>query len=355
MKDKEGRGSKPVYVGGVPIGGDNPVVVQSMTSTRTVDVPETVEQIHRLEEINCELVRVGVPNRQAARCLGKIKKKISIPLVADIHFDHQLALLAVEEGVDKIRINPGNIGDREDVAAVVAACRQKEIPIRIGVNAGSLSEEKMEEYGGLTADALVESALEFIEFFESLDFYRIIVSLKSSSVPLTVESCRRFHARSDYPLHLGVTEAGGYPRGAIKTAAGMGALLLEGIGGTIRVSLTGDPCREVEVAYQILQDTGRRQTGPELITCPTCARTHVDLEAIADEVEKCLEPIDFPITVAVMGCEVNGPGEARVADVGVACSPGGGLLFKDGEVMRRVGEEEMVAELMKEVKNYREE
>ncbi len=352
MESKNRRESRVVEVGGVPVGGENPVVVQSMTSTPTTDIRATVDQIRRLEEKNCELVRVAVPTRQAAGCLGKIKREINIPLIADIHFDHRLALVALEEGVDKIRINPGNIGGREEVEAVVKACREKKIPIRIGVNAGSLSNERLKKHGGLTAEALVESALEYIEYLEAQDFYRIIVSLKSSSVPLTVRSCRLFASRSEYPLHLGITEAGGYPRGAIKTAAGMGALLLDGIGATIRVSLTGDPCREVEVAYQVLQDTGRRLTEPELITCPTCGRTHVDLEEIAAEVERRLKKISFPIRVAVMGCEVNGPGEAREADVGIACSPGGGLLFKDGEVLGRVSEEEMVDELFKEIDGY---
>ncbi|MGM0381488.1 MAG: flavodoxin-dependent (E)-4-hydroxy-3-methylbut-2-enyl-diphosphate synthase [bacterium] len=343
---------RTVRVGDLPVGGDHPVVVQSMTSTPTADVQATVDQIHRLREAGCELVRVAVPDREAAGRLGEIKSRIEIPLVADIHFDHQLALLAVEEGVDKIRINPGNIKDEEKIKAIVEACREAQVAIRIGVNSGSLDSEKREKYGGLTPRALVESALEYIELFEKLDFYRTIVSLKSSSVPLTVRSCRRFAARSDYPLHLGVTEAGSYPRGAIKSAAGLGGLLVEGIGSTVRISLTGDPVREIEVAYQLLQDTQRRLTGPELITCPTCARTHVDLEKIAREVETELKKIDFPIRVAVMGCEVNGPGEAREADVGIACSPGGGLLFKDGEILRRVSEDEMVARLMAEIKNY---
>jgi (E)-4-hydroxy-3-methylbut-2-enyl-diphosphate synthase len=346
----ERRSSRVVKVGDVPIGGKNPIVVQSMTNTATTDIEATVSQIKRLQEKDCELIRVAVPDRESALCLSSIKEAIDIPLVADIHFDYRLGLLALEQGVDKLRINPGNIGGRERTEEIVLACKEANVPLRIGVNAGSLGEKMLDKFGGPTAEALVASAVEFLDFFESLSFYDTIVSLKSSLVPVTVKSCRLFAEKTDYPLHLGVTEAGSYPRGAIKTAVGLGGLLVDGIGDTVRVSLTGAPAREIDVAYEILQDSGRRLTHPDIITCPTCARTKINLEKIASEVEERLEGYKVPLRVAVMGCVVNGPGEAREADVGIAAGQGEGLLFVRGEVIKKLPEKKLVDALVAEVK-----
>lgn len=338
-----------VKVGGVAVGGDNSVVVQSMTNTATTDIGATVEQIKQLQEAGCELVRVAVPDRSAAAALSSIKAAIDIPLIADIHFDYRLGLLAIEQGVDKLRINPGNIRGKKRTREIVLACKEAGIPLRIGVNSGSLGTEMLEKYGGPTPEAMVASALDFLDFFESLSFYDTIVSLKSSLVPATVESCRLFAEKTNYPLHLGITEAGSYPRGAIKTAVGLGGLLVDGIGDTIRVSLTGDPVREIEVAYAILQDSGRRLTHPDIITCPTCARTQINLEKIAAEVEKRLKGCSAPLRVAIMGCAVNGPGEAKEADIGIAAGEGEGLLFVRGEVVKKVPEDKLVATLIEEI------
>ncbi len=341
--------TRPVQVGNLTIGAENPVVVQSMTNTPTQNVSATVAQIKELQESGCELVRVAVPDREAANCLEEIKAEIEIPLVADVHFQSDLALLAVDAGVDKIRINPGNIGGEEAVRKVVEACIREGVAMRIGVNAGSLSPKIREKYGGPSARALVESALNYVDFCRRLDYHDTVVSLKSSQVSTVVAANRLFSQQSDCPLHLGVTEAGSFPEGAIKTAVGLGGLLVDGIGDTIRVSLTGDPVREIEVAYEILQASGRRRTRPEIITCPTCGRLSYDLEAVVAEVKERLAGSERPIRVAIMGCVVNGPGEAREADVGIAGGDGEGLLFRDGKVLKRIDESRMVEALLQEI------
>lgn len=337
---------KQISVGKIAIGGNAPVTIQSMTNTKTEDVEATVNQIRRLSSAGCEIVRVAVPNFQAAKAIGSIKEQISVPLVADIHFDYRLALEAVAAGADKIRINPGNIGDASRVKAVATACTQRGIPIRIGVNGGSLEKKTLANYGGVTAEALVASAFEHIALLNRFDFDEICISLKSSSVPLTMAAYRMMRERSLYPLHLGVTEAGTIRMGTIKSAVGIGGLLALGIGDTLRVTLTADPVEEVYAARDILKAVGLRKEGPELIACPTCGRTNIDLIPLAQEVEKRLQAIEKSITVAVMGCAVNGPGEASAADVGIAGGDGVGLLFRKGEVIRRVPEEQLVDALM---------
>ena len=338
--------SKQIFVGGVPIGGGAPVSIQSMTNTPTHDVEATVAQIRALTAAGCDIVRVAVPDMDAAKAIGAIKERISIPLVADIHFDYKLALEAVAAGADKIRINPGNIGGMYEVKAVADACRQKGVPIRIGVNGGSLEKNALARYG-LTPRAMVESACAHIAMLERCDFEDICVSLKASSVPLTMDAYRLMAFRKEYPLHLGVTEAGTREMGELKAAAGIGGLLAMGIGDTIRVSLTADPVEEVYAARRILKAIGLRREGPELIACPTCGRTQIDLIPMAKQVEELLKDVDKPITVAVMGCVVNGPGEARHADVGLAGGKGEGVLFKHGEIVARVPEDELVSGLMK--------
>jgi (E)-4-hydroxy-3-methylbut-2-enyl-diphosphate synthase len=316
-----------------------------MCNTRTDDVAATVEQIHRLEAAGCEIVRVAVPDMAAARAVGAIRERIHIPLVVDIHFDYRLALESVAAGADKVRINPGNIGGPDRVEAVAKACRAKNIPIRIGVNGGSLEKELLAKYGGVCPEALVESAFGHIALLNRYDFDDICVSLKSSSVPVTMAAYRLMAERSDYPLHLGVTEAGTRTMGTVKSAMGIGGLLAMGIGDTFRVTLTADPVEEIVVAKQILQAAGLRQDGPNLIACPTCGRTRIDLIPLAREVERRLQAVDKPITVAVMGCVVNGPGEAAAADVGVAGGNGEGVLFARGEVLKKVPEQQLVDEL----------
>jgi (E)-4-hydroxy-3-methylbut-2-enyl-diphosphate synthase len=338
-------GKRQVTVGGVLIGGGAPITVQSMTTTKTADVAETVAQIKRLEAAGCDIVRVAVPDTKAARAVADIKAQIAIPLVADIHFDHRLALLAVEAGADKIRINPGNIGGEDKVRAVAEACRRRGVPIRIGVNGGSLEKDLLATYGGVTAEALVESALRHIRLLEKFEFYDICVSIKASETQLTIDACRRLSQTVDYPLHLGVTEAGTEYMGIIKSAVGIGALLAEGIGDTIRVSLTAPPEREVKAGIAILKSLGLRRSGAALISCPTCGRTRIDLIRIAEEVEARLEKLDRDITVAVMGCAVNGPGEARRADYGIAGGDGEGVLFRKGETINKVPMERLVDEL----------
>lgn len=338
-----------VRVGSVTIGGSDRVVIQSMCSTKTEDVRATVEQIRRLEEAGCQVVRVTVNNREAAAALREIKKEISIPLVADIHFDYRLALLAVENGADKIRINPGNIGRREKVEAVVKACKERGIPIRIGVNAGSLEPHLLDKYGYPTADAMVESALHHIRILEDLDFRDIVVSLKASDPRLAIEAYRKAARTFPYPLHLGITEAGTLFSGTIRSAAGLGVLLYEGIGNTIRVSLSADPVEEVKVARELLKTFGLVSDAPTLISCPTCGRLDIDLFAIVNEIEAYLEKIRVPIKVSVLGCAVNGPGEAREADIGIAGARGEGLLFRHGKPVRKVPEAELVNELKKEI------
>lgn len=337
--------TRQIRIGAVPVGGGAPVAIQSMCNTRTDDVAATVEQIHRLEAAGCEIVRVAVPDMAAARAVGAIRERIHIPLVVDIHFDYRLALESVAAGADKVRINPGNIGGPDRVEAVAKACRAKNIPIRIGVNGGSLEKELLAKYGGVCPEALVESAFGHIALLNRYDFDDICVSLKSSSVPVTMAAYRLMAERSDYPLHLGVTEAGTRTMGTVKSAMGIGGLLAMGIGDTFRVTLTADPVEEIVVAKQILQAAGLRQDGPNLIACPTCGRTRIDLIPLAREVERRLQAVDKPITVAVMGCVVNGPGEAAAADVGVAGGNGEGVLFARGEVLKKVPEQQLVDEL----------
>ncbi len=341
-----------VRAGNVPIGGNSMVSIQSMTNTDTRDIEATVKQIKLLEKAGCELVRVAVPDEEAAGVLGAIKKRIHIPLVADIHFNHRLALKALEQGVDKVRINPGNIGSRERVEEVVNSARNKGVPIRIGVNSGSVEKLLLEKYGGPTAEALVESAMGHVGLLEKLNFTDIVISLKAAEVEKMIEAYLLISKRVDYPLHLGVTEAGTFMRAAVKSSVGIGHLLLKGIGDTIRVSITGDPLEEVMVAREILRSTGLRQIGPEIISCPTCGRCEIDLISLAEEVERRVPPIKYPIKLAIMGCAVNGPGEARQADLGIAGGRGAGVLFKKGKVLRKVPEEELVEELMGEVDIY---
>ncbi len=337
--------TKQIKIGTIPIGGGAPVVIQSMCNTRTDDVEATVQQILHLEAAGCEVIRVAVPDREAARAVGAIRERIHIPLVVDIHFDYKLALECIAAGADKVRINPGNIGSEERVKAVADACRQKKIPIRIGVNGGSLEKPLLGKYGKICPEALVESAMGQIERLNRFDFDDICISLKSSSVPITMAAYRLMHERSAYPLHLGVTEAGARTMGTIKSAIGIGGLLAQGIGDTFRVTLTADPVEEIVVAKQILQATGLRQDGPNLISCPTCGRTRIDLIPLAQEVEERLKSVHKPITVAVMGCVVNGPGEASVADVGIAGGNGFGFLFSHGEVIKKVPEDQLVDQL----------
>ena len=340
---------REVTVGGVKIGGNNPISIQSMTNTDTRNVKETVEQIKRLETAGCQIIRVAVPDMEAAAAVGEIKKQIKIPLVSDIHFDYRLALECIKNGVDKVRINPGNIGDKERVKMVVDACRKRNIPIRIGVNGGSLEKELLKKYGKPTADALVESALGHVKILEDLDFSDIVVSIKVSDVPTMLKAYRKFNEISDIPLHVGVTEAGTKQAGMVKSAVGIGALLSEGIGNTMRVSLTADPVEEIYAAKEILKVLGLRKQGAELISCPTCGRTRINMIPIAEEMEKRLRDIDKDVKVAVMGCAVNGPGEAREADIGVAGGVGEGLIFKKGEILRKVKEDEIIPALMEEI------
>lgn len=342
--------TRQISVGGVPIGGGASVTIQSMCNTPTQDVAATVEQIRRLQAAGCQIIRVAVPDMEAAKTVGTIKERIDIPLVVDIHFDYKLALECVAAGCDKVRINPGNIGGNDRVKAVADACRQKGIPIRVGVNGGSLEKPLLAKYGGATAEALVESAMGHIKLLERFDFDQICVSMKSSSVPVTMAAYRLFSERYDYPLHIGVTETGTPKMGVLKSAVGIGGLLALGIGDTIRVSLSADPLEEVYAARNILKAAGVRRDGPELIACPTCGRTRVNLIEMASEVERRLETVDKPITVAVMGCTVNGPGEAAAADVGIAGGDGVGLLFQHGQIVKKVPQEELVDQLFELIK-----
>lgn len=345
----ERRKSRPVTIGRVTIGGTHPVAVQSMTNTKTENVAATVEQIHRLTERGCEIIRCAVPTMEAAKALADIKKQIAIPLIADIHFDYRLALQALESGVDALRLNPGNIGGRDRVEKVVTAAKTRQVPIRIGVNAGSLPRDLLAKYGHPSAQAMVEAAWRHIHILEEMDYNNIVISLKAHDVPLTLEAYRLMARECDYPLHVGVTEAGTIHSGLIKSAVGIGTLLAEGIGDTIRVSLTGDPLAEIDAGFEILKSLGLRQHGPTLVSCPTCGRTSVSLEKMAREVETRLSHIRQPITVAVMGCVVNGPGEAREADVGIAGGCGEGLIFRKGEILRKVPEDRLVEELFNEI------
>ena len=338
-----------VNIGGVKIGCDNPVAIQSMCNTDTRDVKATVNQIHELENAGCEIIRVAVPDMVAAKAVADIKKQIHIPLVVDIHFDYRLALECMKNGADKVRINPGNIGDRDRVKQVVEMAKEREIPIRIGVNGGSLERELLQKYGGVTADALVESAMGHVAILDEINFNNVVVSIKISDVPKMLCAYRKFNEISDIPLHIGVTESGTLKGGTVKSAVGIGALLAEGIGDTMRVSLTANPVEEIYAAYDIQKVLGMRKTGAEIVSCPTCGRTQLDLISIANEVEKRSANIDKPIKIAVMGCAVNGPGEAREADIGIAGGKGEGLIFKKGEIIKKVPQDSLVDELMKEI------
>ena len=337
--------TRQILVGGVPVGGGAPVTIQSMANTRTDDVGATVDQILRLEEAGCQIIRVAVPDMAAAKAVGAIKARIHIPLVVDIHFDYRLALACVEEGCDAVRINPGNIGGEDRVKAVAEACKAKNLPIRIGVNGGSLEKPLLAKYGGVTPEALVESAFGHIALLEQYDFHDICVSLKSSSVVTTMAAYRLMSEKSNYPLHLGVTETGTTRMGTIKSAIGIGGLLALGIGDTLRVSLSADPVEEVYAAKDILKALGMAANEPNLVSCPTCGRTRIDLIGLAHQVEERLKSVHKPITVAVMGCVVNGPGEASAADVGIAGGQGEGLLFRKGEIVKKVPQDQLVDEL----------
>ena len=341
--------SRQMNIGGVTIGGGADITIQSMCNTATEDVAATVAQILRLEQAGCQIIRVAVPTMAAAAAIGRIKKAIHIPLVADIHFDYKLALRCAAEGVDKIRINPGNIGAQERVRAVAEACREHHIPIRIGVNGGSLEKPLLAKYGGVTAQALVDSAMGHVRLLNDCGFDDICLSVKCSHVPTNMAAYTLLSRETDYPLHLGVTEAGTPEMGVLKSAIGIGGLLCQGIGDTIRVSLTADPVEEVAAAKRILQAAGIRKSGPDLISCPTCGRTKYDMIPIAREVERRLQGCTKPITVAVMGCAVNGPGEARSADVGIAGGDGEGLLFRKGEILYKVPQDKLVDALMAEI------
>jgi len=344
--------TKTIHIGKVPIGGGHPVVVQSMTNTDTRDVDATVAQIHKLEKAGCEIIRVAVPDKIAAQAISDIKKAISIPLIADIHFDHRLAILAMENGADAIRINPGNIGSDEKLAKVVATAKDKRAVIRIGVNAGSLEKDLRKKYGGPTPEALVESALRNIDKIAGMGHEELKISIKSSDVLDTISAYRMLSARCSFPLHLGVTEAGGLIPGTVKSSIAIGMLLMEGIGDTFRVSLTRDPVEEIQVAYEILRAVGLRNRGPEIISCPTCGRCEIDLFSIAEEVERRCREIERPLKLAVMGCVVNGPGEAREADIGLAGGKGVGILFRKGKTVKKVKEEYLLDAFWKEVEAF---
>lgn len=341
--------TRTIYVGKVPVGGGNPIVVQSMTKTDTMDVKSTVKQIKSLESAGCEIIRLAVPNMEAAKVLGIIKKSITIPMIADIHFDWRLAIEAIQQGIDGLRINPGNIGAKWKVREVVTAAKDKEIPMRIGVNAGSLERELLKKYGHPKPEAIVESAERHIQMLEEMDFTNLKVSLKGSDVPTTVKAYRLFSEKYDYPLHIGISEAGPPSTGIIKSSVGCGILLSEGIGDTIRISLTADPEEEVRVAYEILKSLGLRKKGVEIISCPTCGRCRIDLRRLATEVEFRLREIDKPMKIAVMGCVVNGPGEAREADFGIAGGKGIGILFRKGKIIKKIKEKDLLDELMNEI------
>jgi len=342
--------TRVIRIGDRVIGGGNPVLIQSMCNTKTQDVNATVGQIKALTEAGCDIIRVAVPDMEAAAALKKIKKQISIPLVADIHFDYRLAIASIESGADKIRINPGNIGSADRVRAVVEKAREYDIPIRVGVNSGSLEKNLIEKYGGVTAEGIVESALQKVRMIEELGYENLVISIKSSNVLMCVKAHELIARRSDYPLHVGITEAGTYVSGTIKSSVGLGIILHEGIGDTIRVSLTGDPVEEVKTAKLILKTLGLRKGGVEVVSCPTCGRTRIDLISLANQVEKLVSEFDhLDIKVAVMGCVVNGPGEAREADLGIAGGIGEGLLMKKGEIIRKVPEDELLQALKEEL------
>ena len=344
--------TKVVRIGERMIGGGNPILIQSMTNTKTQDVAATAAQIRRLAEAGCDIVRCTVPDMDAARAVAQIKREISIPLVADIHFDYKMAIAAIEHGADKIRINPGNIGSREKVAEVVRAARERNIPIRVGVNSGSLERELVEKYGGVTAEGIVESALDKVRIIEDLAYDNLVISIKSSDVMMCVRAHELLADKTQYPLHVGITEAGTVTSGNIKSAVGLGIILNQGIGDTIRVSLTGDPVEEIKSAKLILRTLGLRKGGIEVVSCPTCGRTNLDLIGLANQVETMVQGYDLDIKVAVMGCAVNGPGEAKEADIGIAGGIGEGLLIKKGEIVRKVPERELLDTLKHELDNW---
>lgn len=341
--------TRKIKVGDIFIGGDSPISVQSMTNTKTKDISATINQMMQLQDAGCDIIRSAVSSVEDAKAIKEIKKEIRMPIIADIQFDYKLALESIKYGVDGLRINPGNIGSRDRVKEVVNACKDAGISIRIGVNSGSIKREHIDLYGGVNEESMVQSALEQIRLLESMNFNDIKISLKASNVPLTIKAYKRISELVDYPLHLGVTEAGTPWRGTIKSSVGMGALLAMGIGDTIRVSLTGDPVEEVKVGREMLKSLGLLQDGLELISCPTCSRTNIDLIKIAEEAEKRLEHIKKPIKVAIMGCAVNGPGEAREADIGIAGGMGEGLIFKKGKIIKKVKEEDLLEELLIEI------
>ncbi len=344
--------TKVVRIGERMIGGGNPILIQSMTNTKTQDVAATAAQIRRLAEAGCDIVRCTVPDMDAARAVAQIKREISIPLVADIHFDYKMAIAAIEHGADKIRINPGNIGSREKVDEVVRAARERNIPIRVGVNSGSLERELVEKYGGVTAEGIVESALDKVRIIEDLAYDNLVISIKSSDVMMCVRAHELLADKTQYPLHVGITEAGTVTSGNIKSAVGLGIILNQGIGDTIRVSLTGDPVEEIKSAKLILRTLGLRKGGIEVVSCPTCGRTNIDLIGLANQVETMVQGYDLDIKVAVMGCAVNGPGEAKEADIGIAGGIGEGLLIKKGEIVRKVPERELLDTLKHELDNW---
>lgn len=352
MEDMGRKKTRRVQIGNVTVGGGAPIVIQSMTNTKTEDVAATVAQIKELTAAGCEIIRCAVPTVEAAKALSEIKKQISIPLVADIHFDYRLAIEAIENGADKIRINPGNIGSMERVAAIAEAAKKYQVPIRVGVNSGSLERYLVEKYGGVTAEGLVESALDKVAMLEQFDFHDIVISIKSSDVLMCVRAHELIAERVDYPLHVGITEAGTLRSGNIKSALGLGMILSKGIGDTIRVSLTAPPVEEIVTAKLILRTLGLRKTGIEVVSCPTCGRTRIDLIGLAEQVEMLAAGYDLPIKVAVMGCAVNGPGEAKEADIGIAGGNGEGLVFRKGEIIRKVPEEELLSALKKEIETY---
>lgn len=344
--------TKVIKIGNKVIGGGNPIMIQSMTNTKTEDVAATVNQILRLQDAGCDIIRCTVPNIDAARAIAEIKKEISIPLVADIHFDYRMAIAAIENGADKIRINPGNIGSKERVAEVVRVARERNIPIRVGVNSGSLEKELVEKYHGVTAEGIVESALDKVRMIEDMDYDNLVISIKSSDVLMSVKAHELLAGKTPYPLHVGITESGTVTSGNIKSSIGLGIILHEGIGDTIRVSLTGDPIEEIKSAKLILRTLGLRKGGIEVVSCPTCGRTNIDLIGLAAQVENLVQNYDLDIKVAVMGCAVNGPGEAKEADIGIAGGIGEGLLIKKGEIVRKVPENELLATLKHELDNW---
>lgn len=344
--------TREISIGNVKIGGGNPIAVQSMTNTKTENVQATVTQINRLVQAGCDIVRVAVPTMEAAEAVREIKKQVRIPIVADIHFDYRLAIAAVENGADKIRINPGNIGSTERIQAVVDTCRERGIPIRVGVNSGSLEKPLLLKYGGVTPEALVESALNEVRMIEQMGYENIVISIKSSDVLSCIKAHEQIAGRTDYPLHVGITESGTVLSGSIKSAVGLGNILYQGIGDTIRVSLTGDPVEEVRAANLILKSLGLKKGGITVVSCPTCGRTQIDLIGLATRVEEMVQDFDLDIKVAVMGCVVNGPGEAREADIGIAGGIGEGLLIKKGEVVKKLPEEELLEALRQELLNW---